>query len=276
MIDIKINESMVYIDVNKEGRQFKKVTNLNTFRESIGIVKEEYDSGWLPGKTGVKRIVENNDIIKYVYIHPGGRRKLHYSRGLIPRYEDDHGYTEENYAQVGYPKNDKTDDEYEGYLRNDWRDIVNRLYREKIYPDTEFYNVVLPDAFIIATKRKDRSSWSIRIFTLGLNSLFTGHEKLYEYPTPNIYSGSGKVCWGNQEFDNTFDNPLVLQSYLPSLLSSPFNNDLSEGRLIHSVDILNLWKDMDTMIKEGCSDEEVLKLYDGILRDSDYTVNSFI
>lgn len=279
MIDIKIDEDIVYVDVEKEGRHFKKITDLKTFRETVGIVETSYDSGWLPGKTGVKRITKNSINEKIVYIHPGGRKTVRYTDNWYPHYSDEHGYTEQDYTDVGHPRDDDMDDDdYENYIRRRWSTILDKLYLEGKFPDNQMYEIMLPDAIIIASKAADAKHWTVRLFSLGFNTLLTGREQLYEYPTPNIYSGAGRICWGDydDEFDTSFEGIQPFQGYLPTFLSSSFNSDLSSGRIRSERSLINFWSQMDSMFKDGATNEEVYALYEDKFRRTDYTIDSFI
>lgn len=276
MINIQIDEELVYIDVEKDGRNFKKATNLRTFRETVGITERSYDSGLLPGQTGTKRIIDNNRHQKVIYIHPAHKRTVRFTGDGYPGYSDDHGYTQHEFDLAGYTqRSDESDDDYEERLRENFDYIVNNLIRQEIYPKTQLIDIMVPEATIIASKANDASRWRIRIFTLGFNTMLTGRERLYEFPAPNIYGGAGEICWGDDEFDTDFDKLQVLQSIVPSFLSSPFNYDLSSGRL-QSGSIIDMWHRMDQKFAEGASEEEVLEMYYGNLRETGRTIDSYI
>lgn len=277
MIDIKIDNEIVYVDVEKEGRHFKKITSLDTFRKTVGVVETSYDSGWLPGKTGVKRILENTTQQKVVYIHPGGRVKVRYTDNWYPYYTDDHGYTEEDYTNVGFSRKENMDDDrYETYIRDYWHTILNKLYEQGKYPENQLYNIVVPDAVIIGSKAAEAKHWKIRLFSLGHNTLLTGREELFEYPMPNIYTGQGRICWGDNEFQTNFEGIQPFQGYFPAFISSSFNSDLSDGRIVSDQSIVRIWKQMDRMLEEGATNEQVYKLYEGRFRTTGETIKTYI
>lgn len=275
MINIQIDDELVYIDVEKEGRSFKKATNLKTFRETIGITERSYDSGLLPGRTGTKRIIENSTHQKVIYIHPAHRRTVRFTGLSWPTFTGNHGYTEEDFELVGYGKEeDETQEEYEERLTSDFHNVVRKLVLRERYPATELFDIMVPEAILIGTKANDASRWRVGIFTLGFNTLLTGRETLYEYPAPNIYSGAGEICWGDDGFDFSFTKLQVFQSIVPSFFSSPFNYDLASGRL-NDTSIVDMWQRMDEKFKEGATEEEVLQMYSGKFRSTRRTVDSY-
>lgn len=277
MINIQIDDELVYIDVEKDGRNFKKATNLRTFRETIGITEVSFDSGLLPGQTGTKRIIDNNTHKKVIYIHPAHKRTVRFTGENTPRFEDDHGYTEADFAAAGYERgNDESEEDYEKRLRVDFFSIVQKLIRMERYPKTELFDIMVPEAILIGSRAKDASRWRVRVFTLGFNTMLTGRERLYEYPAPNIYGGAGEICWGDDEFDYSFDNLQVFQGIMTSFFSSPFNYDLASGRLANSDSIINLWHEMDEAFTNGATENEVLKMYEGKFRSTQRTIDSYI
>lgn len=277
MINIQIDDDIVLLEVEEDGRRFKKMTDLQSFRQTVGITETSYDSGLLPGRVGTKRIMENETEEKILYIEPAQRRTVSYVTHWNVEYEDTHGFTEDDYTQVGFERREnQTDAEYETYLINNWNDIVRALSRNSIRPQDSVYDIMLPNAVIIAKRTSQLQSWRIYLYTLGFNTLLTGEEELYEFPTPNIFDSGGRICWGNDEYDSRFDNKQVLQGLLPRFLSSPFNDDLAQGRLLRT-DVRQFWRDMTNAFKEGKTEEEVLLMYEdkfkGIGRTVDYIWN---
>lgn len=85
MHNILIDGNFVSIETTKDSRKTTKVTNLQSFREAVGINDNSYDSGILPGNHGVKRIKENNEYVKIAYLEPEQKREIIY----VPAYEDE-------------------------------------------------------------------------------------------------------------------------------------------------------------------------------------------
>lgn len=85
MHNILIDGNFVSIETTKDSRKTTKVTNLQSFREAVGINDNSYDSGILPGNHGVKRIKENDEYLKVAYLEPEQKREVVYT----PLYEDE-------------------------------------------------------------------------------------------------------------------------------------------------------------------------------------------
>lgn len=85
MHNILIDGNFVSIETTKDSRKTTKVTNLQSFREAVGINDNSYDSGILPGNHGIKRIKENNEYLKVAYLEPEQKREIVY----VPGYEDE-------------------------------------------------------------------------------------------------------------------------------------------------------------------------------------------
>lgn len=85
MHNILIDGNFVSIETTKDSRKTTKVTNLQSFREAVGINDNSYDSGILPGNHGIKRIKENNEYVKVAYLEPEQKREIIY----VPSYEDE-------------------------------------------------------------------------------------------------------------------------------------------------------------------------------------------
>lgn len=85
MHNILIDGNFVSIETTKDSRKTTKVTNLQSFREAVGINDNSYDSGILPGNHGIKRIKENNEYVKVAYLEPEQKREIIY----VPGYEDE-------------------------------------------------------------------------------------------------------------------------------------------------------------------------------------------
>lgn len=84
MHNILIDGNFVSIETTKDSRKTTKITNLQSFREAVGINDNSYDSGILPGNHGVKRIKENDEYLKVAYLEPEQKREVIYARA----YED--------------------------------------------------------------------------------------------------------------------------------------------------------------------------------------------
>lgn len=84
MHNILIDGNFVSIETTKDSRKTTKLTNLQSFREAIGINDNSYDSGILPGNHGVKRIKENDEYLKVAYLEPEQKREVVYTSS----YED--------------------------------------------------------------------------------------------------------------------------------------------------------------------------------------------
>lgn len=93
MHNILIDGNFVSIETTKDSRKTTKITNLQSFREAVGINDNSYDSGTLPGNHGVKRIKENDEYLKVAYLEPEQKREVVYATS----------YGDEKYTVV-FPK----------------------------------------------------------------------------------------------------------------------------------------------------------------------------
>lgn len=275
MIDIKIDDNMVFIDAERDGSNFKKITSLDTFRESLSLDRQTYDSGVLPGKSGTKRIIEKDGAKQIFYIHPAHKRKVYYIDEYEVDYNAEHGYTEEDYESVDFPRGDRDDYEYERLLRSNWETITYRLKQAGKFPENESYDIMVPDSLVIAKERPGYTEWEIVLVTLGMGSFINGSEALYRYPAPNVYSGSEAICWGENQEINQFNSFLGVQSIVPSFWASPFNDDLASGRTANT-SILRLWREMDQLFASGSTEDEVLRMYHNEFISISKTSNDYL
>lgn len=271
MINIQIKENMAYLEVEENGRSFKKLVTLDNFRKSIGITEHTYDSGFLPGRWGIKRLYENSRVEKAIYIEPARRRQIKFRYSWVPEFDDNHTYTEEAYREVGYEKGDKTDEEYEQYLRDNWSD-VRRSLRDRFGRPVRAFDIMVPNAVLFMDKNIEYNRTKVKVFTTGGTTVMTGNERLYEYPMPNIYEEDGSICWGDLESGAQIESLRNIEGLFPSFLASEFNHDLYDNRL--EGELLDVWKEMHEMFKEGKSEEEVLSVYNGTFIELGQTINN--
>lgn len=270
MINIQIKENMAHLEVDENGRSFKKLVTLEDFRKTIGINDTTYDSGFLPGRWGVKRILESSEEQKAIYVEPARRRQIKFRYNWLPDFDDNHTYTEEEYEAVGYGREERTDYEYEEYLRSHWGDL-RRLLRNEFGTPSRIFDIMVPNAVLFVSRNLNNGRSTIRLYTTGFGSVITGEEDLYEYPMPNIYPTEGEICWGNVDMARNIENIRNIEGLLPSFLSSGFNHDLYEDRV--TGELLEIWKGMDEAFKDGASEEEVLSYYDNEFLSISTTIN---
>jgi len=110
------------------------------------------------------------------------------------------------------------------FPRKTWRIVFQP------YGSTEevFDNVSLPGGiFFEKLLREPGGSYkhiNSHIFAFSGKRIMFNHDKLYNFPTPNIYGG-GKVCWGNIKIED-IRHPSAVEGIVSSFFSNKFNNDL--------------------------------------------------
>jgi hypothetical protein len=109
-----------------------------------------------------------------------------------------------------------------------------RLRFQPVGEDEQIFdNVSLPSGILVERIMRVSSSEfqhvSTSIFATRGNRIMFNHDRLYKFPTPNVYDG-GKVCWGNVSLGN-IQNISAVEGVVSSFFANKFNNDLFYGKL---------------------------------------------
>lgn len=276
MIDIHIDEETAIINLENNNRKSKKIVTLKNLREAIGIRDQTYDSGFLPGRYGTKRIYEDSNKEMILYTSPAERRKVVYSYVFTPRFDTPLAYTEEDYENTGHSQGDMSDEDYQTYLEENWEDeILEDLRRESRFSGymeahPRVFDIMVPPTVMIARKAKGTQNGSVKLFTNGLADFISEDQDIYRYPAPNIFP-EGTICWGDHDSDVRIQDIKKIQGLVPNFLSTDFNNDLAGGRI--NGNIVHFWEEMDNAFRDGKSEEEVLEMYESKLIRESSTIN---
>lgn len=98
---------------------------------------------------------------------------------------------------------------------------------------TKLASVPLPAAFFVFVLTKHGKMFkqsSAYVFALANDRIILAKDKLYKFPTPNVYNASddreNQICWGNEE--DRYDLPSLAgaESLVRNFFNAPFNSDL--------------------------------------------------
>lgn len=161
-------------------------------------------------------------------------------------------------------------------------------YRIGTNPHT--YDIMTPNLVYVAQVEVNPGDGRVKFgdgkLFATLKPVVTGLEETYFAPFGNIYRNEGtdtrdRICWGN---DASLGTTLkMVDLHISRFFLAPFNSDLDDKRFqSHEVGEFKIFKtnhlyaQMDTMFKDGSTEEEVLEyLNRHLMKQGDETVNSY-
>lgn len=247
------NENFVTVKLNRGGISSEKLITYPQLQTLLGGTSPSYDSGWLPGETGVQRIKTKSDGRTYMcYLEPPQVRTVKYRSDLWNEAED--RFEEDDY------------EDYDDY-RQDVEDEYYRLVDLHGEDEDNEFQVPMPILGVLARYRPatDGGVYFEELVAFSLkNPILTGNETVYYPPVNNIYE-DGRICWGNADIRLT--SPRQLEGLWTTFFHNYANYDLALERIheytapganIESFKPHHLHRDIHELIKDGMSHEEAL------------------
>lgn len=248
------NENFVTVKLNREGVSSEKLITYPQLQTLLGGTSPSYDSGWLPGETGVQRIKTKSNGKTYIcYLEPAQMRTIKYRGDLWAE-------AKERFDEDYY-------DDYDDYLR-DVEEEYERLVEEHGEDEDSTFQVPMPILGILARYRPDTEGgiYFEELIAFALkNPILTGNETVYYPPVNNIYD-DGRICWGSTDLRLT--GVRQLEGLWTTFFHNYANYDLSyeriaeytmPGRSLESFKPHHLHRDVHGLIQDGMSHEEALE-----------------
>lgn len=275
-IEIKPNYTILYIE-QADGTKEEKIIDNQSLRNLFTVAGEQVESTpLLPGEYGTQKIKTRGNRTEIYYLEPPALRRIKYHSLRFDKPEYYEGYLNQDDWTVRKQEEGESDTDYLSHLKEEFSEYQDRYKRSKGRYDVRF-SIVTPRLLWRLDLRKTSDQYdTVNSYVYAMKqSIFTGNEELFEAPLGNVFSGNQKICWGN----STLRVPTLksVQGASTLFFNSPFNSDLDNGRFVETDEyhtFLDLARYMDTELRNGTSEESLLKEIEGQLKRTNLRFSS--